>query len=311
MTDHDLALLESARKTLNAPDSSLQDLITASSIVANARRKAETELQAEEAARAKTLTSSHAKAADLDEVLRRHDDASATIRRRAEIAGATETALLNRINAMKEAEAVRQQLEFYNATVERRTNAVASIAPALAKMTEIARQLMRGVAEADRDIVKANDSLPSGCAPLAMLDAARRLLNPEPSLRELRRGRYYVDSGGGRVLGAETQVNATLRQDGRYDVMLPGGATSGGISTIATLHEFVEAELAEYPSPPWPEQLATALKIPGLTLADPPGWEIVTDRGEPDLAGPDIRTARPAREPCARRAADSRASASV
>ena len=195
MTDHDLALLESARKTLNAPDSSLQDLITASSIVANARRKAETELQAEEAARAKTLTSSHAKAADLDEVLRRHDDASATIRRRAEIAGATETALLNRINAMKEAEAVRQQLEFYNATVERRTNAVASIAPALAKMTEIARQLMRGVAEADRDIVKANDSLPSGCAPLAMLDAARRLLNPEPSLRELRRGRYYVEFG--------------------------------------------------------------------------------------------------------------------
>ena len=63
--------------------------------------------------------------------------------------------------------------------------------------------------------------------------------------------------------------------------MLPGGATSGGISTIATLHEFVEAELAEYPSPPWPEQLATALKIPGLTLADPPGWDIPTDRGNP------------------------------
>jgi hypothetical protein len=114
MKDHDLALLESARKTLNAPASTLQDCVTAASIVANARREAETALQKEEAARAKSLTSSHAKAADLDEVLRRHNDASAALRRRAEIAGATEVALLIRIASMKEAEAVRQQREFYD-----------------------------------------------------------------------------------------------------------------------------------------------------------------------------------------------------
>jgi hypothetical protein len=289
MSKHDLELLEASRKTLIAPDSSLQDCVTAASILANARREAETALQTEEAARAKTLTSSHAKAADLDEVLRRHDDVSATIRRRAEIAGATETGLLNRIASMKDAEAVRQQRAYDNA-VKQRAEAVAMIDPAIDQLAKIARPLMRLVASADLAIMRANKDLPPGFPPLEMVDASRRIETPEPALRELRRGRYYVEEASGRVLGAENQIVASLRKDGQFDVALPGGATAGALHTIAVLREMVEVQLTEHPSSGWPELWATSLKVPGAKFGDSPGWDIHTDRGQP--AYPDEILAR-------------------
>ena len=269
--------------------SSLQDCVTAASIVANARREAETALQAEEAARARTLISSHSKASDLDAALQRHDDASAAIRRRAEIAGATEVALISRINEMREAEALCQQREFYDKAARQRAEAAAMIGPALEQLAKIARPLMRPVASADLAILRANQDLPPGCPPLAMVDASRRIETPEPSLRELRRGMFYVEENSGRVLGPEGQVAASPRKDGNFDVPLPGGSTSGSIHTAAVLREMVEVETTEYPAAAWPELLAMALRIPGAKFGDPDGWSIHTD-GNP--AWPDQILAR-------------------
>jgi hypothetical protein len=163
------------------------------------------------------------------------------------------------------------------------------IGPALEQLAKIARPLMRLVASADLAILRANKDLPPDCPRLAMVDACRRIKNPEPALRELRRGRYYVEESAGRVLGSENQIVAVPRKDGNFDVALPGGATAGALHTIAVLREMVEVETTEYPAAAWPELLATALRIPGAKFGDPPGWEILTD-GNP--AFPDEILAR-------------------
>jgi hypothetical protein len=280
MKDHDLALLESARKTLNASASTLQDYVTASTIVENFKRNAEEKLRTEEAARLRIL-SQGGSAASLREELHKTDKQIADLRIEVDIAAATSAALLNRIASMKEAEAVRQQRAFYDKAVELHTDAVASIDPTIEQLTAIARPFVRKVALADLAVMRANKDLPPGCAPLPMVDASRRVENPEPVVRELRRGRYYVEEASGRVLGPEGQVSASPRKDGNFDVALPGGATAGALHTAAVLREMVELETTEYPGAAWPELLAASLRIPGAKFGDPDGWSINTDGNPP------------------------------
>jgi hypothetical protein len=237
----------------------------------------EAKLQAKVAARERTLRTSHPKIADLERALQAEDEVITGLRRLAEISGAMHAALLERIDTLKQAEAVRQRREYYDAVVKRRARVAAMIAPALDKMTAIARPLMRELAEAELAVLRANENLPPDCDPLTSVETSRRVRNPESSARELRRGMFYVEENSGRVLGPEGQLAATTRNDGKtFDVIVPGGAASGGRSTIASLHEFVEAEVTQYPAASLPEQLALALRIPAMTLADPPGWELLT-----------------------------------
>jgi hypothetical protein len=190
-------------------------------------------------------------------------------------------ALISRINEMREAEAAAGQRALYDKAVELHADAVASIDPTIEQLTAIARPFVRKVAEADLAVMRANKDLPPGCARLAMVDASRRVENPEPVVRELRRGRYYVEEASGRVLGPEGQVAASPRKDGNFDVALPGGATAGALHTAAVLREMVELETTEYPAAAWPELLAASLRIPGAKFGDPDGWSIPTDRGNP------------------------------
>ena len=182
---------------------------------------------------------------------------------------------------MREVEAARARLEFYHATSARLASMPAKIALALAKMADITRPLLREASEVDIAVIKVNASLPPGGARLSSVEACRRGDTPEPVFRELRRGWYFVEGGSGRILGAEKQSAASPRPDGKYDVTIGGGTTGGSWCTVASLAEFAEVELTEHPSRGLPEQLAIAIRIPGMTLADAPGWDCPTDRTAP------------------------------
>ena len=123
----------------------------------------------------------------------------------------TGTGIIERIDVMKEAEALRQQREFYDKAARQRAEAAAMIGPALEQLAKIARPLVRKVAEADLAVQRANKDLPPVCARLAMVDASRRVENPEPVVRELRRGRYYVEEASGRVLALKIKLQNRLQ----------------------------------------------------------------------------------------------------
>jgi hypothetical protein len=278
MSKHDLELLEASRKTLITSTSSLQDCVTAAAIVANARREAETALQVEEAARIRTLSSSHSKASDLDSALQAHDDRSAMLRRRAEIASATEVALLNRINGMRAAQDQEQRAADYEAAKNALMAYVEEGPQVHADMIALARPWVKRYGQIELAIGRVNAALPPGAPPLPSIESFRRSATTPNSTKVIRRARGYIDQAG-RVLGLEGELDAKPSEDGRLTVAV--GVRSPFTYVEVTLADLVEVEIVSHPDGGWMEQLPRSLSIPAWRQGQPDGWSDDSDRRAP------------------------------
>lgn len=272
--------IESARKILNAPASTVAELEAARAVLTHVF--AETDAEVEEmGSRRKTIASANAPAGEIDKALERHDDAVRALVRRNEIAAAVAAKLDERIAADRETESAAKRQAAYNDARAVHDATWPRVKKFLDRIGVEAREVMRAYAESETKTAAANCDLPPGAHPIPSIEAERRgeLQPPKTKVREFR---AFVD--GPRFIAEQGHVQAAERKDGKWDVFLPGGSTGAGDYFVCTLVDYVET-LTELDTTPWPELLANSLSVPAFHVADRPGWgAIAADFG---AASPD------------------------
>ena len=280
--------IESARKILNAPASTVAELEAARAVLTHVF--AETDAEVEEMGRRrKTIAASDASIAEIEKALKRHDAAVLVLTDRNDIAAAVAAKLDERIAADRETESAAKRQAAYNDARAVHDATWPRVKKFLDRIGVEAREVMRAYAESEMKTAAANCDLPPGALPIPSIEAERRgeLRPPKTKVREFK---AFVD--GRRFVGEQGHVQAAERKDGKWDVFLPAGSTGGGDYFVCTLVDYVEV-LTEADATPWPEFLANESFCPRFFCRGASGME--ADRGRqswPCVTGPNSDRAR-------------------
>jgi hypothetical protein len=276
MSKHDATLaLEAARLTLHSQSAALAALVRAAEAAEEVAREATRAMEAEIAARERTLASS-GKAAEIESALRAHDDAIGALRHQLEIAKATGGALIQRINEKREAEIEQHKRQTYDKAVAGLKAYAPKQANLIERSTREWRDLLREQANVELSIRRANADLPGGAAPIPSVERLRDAspVEPEVAVREVW---LFIDDGGrGFAEEGGEGVSAKPCDGGKYDVFVRhGNWTSGeqrGEGRRCTRVAYCDITTTEFrPSRPL-DALATQLSIPPARQDSPPGW---------------------------------------
>jgi hypothetical protein len=259
--------LESARKILNAPPSTIAELEAARAVVTHVL--AETDAEVEEmVSRRKTIASANAPAGEIDKALERHDDAVRALVRRNEIAAAVAAKLDERIAADREVARAAKCQANYDAALTLHVAATNRVREFLDKFGPECRRALREYAESELKTAAANSDLPPGALPIPSIEVERKgkLQPPKVTTRHFKAFVHAM-----RRVAEQGYVEAAPEKDGRWRVFIPGGSTSGGYYLTCALVDFVEV-VTETDATPWLENLARALSVSAFYATEPPGW---------------------------------------
>ncbi|MGC2784741.1 MAG: hypothetical protein WA397_13110 [Roseiarcus sp.] len=264
--------IESARKILNAPASTVAELEAARAVLTHVF--AETDAEVEEMRhRRKTIAASDASIAEIEKALKRHDADVLVLTDRNDIAAAVAAKLDERIAADRETESAAKRQAAYNDARAVHDAATRRVKEFLDRIGLETRQVMRAYSASEMKTAAVNSDLPAGAVPIPSIEAERKgkLRPPKTTVREFK---AFVD---GRILvGEQGHVQAAERKDGKWDVFLPAGTTGGGSYFVCSLENYVEVMTETHPTP-WPENLAMSLSVPAFSVTEHPGWTPRTD----------------------------------
>jgi hypothetical protein len=134
--------IESGRKILNAPTSTIVELEASETLVRHVLVETDVELK-EMAQRRKAILASDAPSGDLDKQVERHDETVRALTRRNEIAAALATKLATRIAADREVERAAKQQAALDEALEVHKAATRIVEEGLREMGETVRRILR------------------------------------------------------------------------------------------------------------------------------------------------------------------------
>ena len=131
------------------------------------------------------------------------------------------------------------------------------------------RKVMGEYVRSEMMTAAANKDLPPGAAPIPSIEFERKgeLQPPKTAVRHFKAFVY-----GLRRIAEQGYVQAAQRSDGKWEVFIPGGATSSGDYLTCDLIDFVEV-VTEEDATPWPENLAAALSVPAFYVTERAWWK--------------------------------------
>jgi hypothetical protein len=190
-----------------------------------------------------------------------------------EIASTILVALETRIAADREAARAEKHQAAYDEALELRDGALCRVKEFLARFGAEGRLVLRNYAGSELKTIAANKELPPGASPIPSIEFERKgaLQVPKTTTREFR---AFVE--GRRIVAEQGHVQASPRADGKWNVFLPGGSTSGGQVIACDLVDHVDVR-TETDATPWPVCLASSLAVPAFYVTEPPGWAAPTD----------------------------------
>jgi hypothetical protein len=265
--------IESGRKILNAPTSTIVELEASETLVRHVLVETDVELK-EMAQRRKAILASDAPSGDLDKQVERHDETVRALTRRNEIAAALATKLATRIAADREVERAAKQQAALDEALEVHKAATRIVKEGLREMGETVRRILRVYDESEMLTAAVNQDLPPGAAPIPSIEVERKG-KVQPSKVTTRHFKAFVHNR--RRVAEQGYVQAAEEKDGRWSVFIPGGSTSGGDYLTCDLVDFVEVT-TETDATPWPEGLANTLSVPAFFVTEASGWDALENR---------------------------------
>jgi hypothetical protein len=252
-------LIELARKVLNAPAPSLQDLEAAAAALADVRADLDVEI-AGMAARRREILGSDGSAHEIDKQLEKHDETVRALVRRSEVEAAISTKVAARLMAAREAEAAAARAAAYDEAEKLVTELASRFEAFLSRAAPEASALLSDYAAVQMKVSAVNRNLPPNAAPVRSLEQ-RRTGEPQTRGTVVRRVKFFC-RGNDRIIECG-RAEAAETSAGLWNIFIPSRSSSGG-EPVGGCHirEFVEVKLETLQSRP--EALLTALRIPNF-----------------------------------------------